>query len=104
MFCTAAMADTVMGKTLARKIRNTGAASDTPNQRMATGIQAMGEMGRNIWIMGLNAWNARPYQPRNNPNGTPNNTASVKPHVTRKSDATMYFNSSPFWMSSRMPI
>ena len=46
MFCTAAMAETVMGKTLARKMRKIGAASVTPNQRIATGIQAMGEIGR----------------------------------------------------------
>ncbi len=103
MFCTAAMADTVMGKTLARKMRKIGALSVTLNQRMATGIQAMGEMGRSIWIIGLNAWKAQPYQPSNRPNGTPINTARAKPHVTRNSEATMYFSSNPFWISSTMP-
>ena len=39
-----------IGKTLARKIRNTGAASETPNQRIASGIQAIGEIGRSTWI------------------------------------------------------
>ena len=50
------MAETVIGKTLARKIRKTGAASETPNQRIASGIQAIGEIGRRTWISGLNAW------------------------------------------------
>src|SRR6266540_2334832 len=103
MFCTAAMADTVIGNTLARNIRKIGARSSTPNQRIATGIHAMGEMGRSIWIIGLNAWNARPYQPSNRPKGTPKATASPNPQVTRKSDATMYFRSSPFSANSRIP-
>ena len=33
----------------------------------------------------------------------PSTTASVKPQVTRKSEATMYFSSSPFSISSQMP-
>src|ERR1700694_2684509 len=99
MFCTAAIAETVIGKTLARKIRKIGAASLTPNQRMATGIHAIGEIGRRIWRMGLNAWKAREYQPSTRPVGTPIRTASVNPHVTRKRDATMYLNSNPFWAS-----
>ncbi len=45
MFCTAEMAETVIGKTLARKMRKIGAASLMPNQMMATGIHAMGEIG-----------------------------------------------------------
>ena len=56
MFCTAAVAETVIGKTLARKMRKIGATSVMPNQRMATGIQAMGEIGRKIWMIGLKAW------------------------------------------------
>ena len=85
-----------MGKTLARKIRKIGAASDTPNHRMATGIQAMGEIGRNAWISGLNACCARRNQPSISPKGTPTSTASTKPQVTRNSEATMYLKSSPF--------
>jgi len=42
------MVETVIGNTLARKIRKMGAASLTPNHKIATGIQAMGEMGRKI--------------------------------------------------------
>ena len=83
MFCTAEIDETVIGNTLARKIRKTGAASDTPNHRIATGIQAMGEMGRKIWIIGLNASKALRYQPSARPAGTPTSTASPKPHVTR---------------------
>src|SRR3984893_8117638 len=96
------MAETVMGKTLAKKIRKMGAASLTPNHRMAPGIHAIGEIGRKTWINGLNAWNAREYQPRTKPSGTPITTASVNPHETRKSDATIYFRSRPFWISSKM--
>src|SRR4051812_4315882 len=104
MFCTAALADTVIGNTLAKKIRNIGAASDTPNQKMARGIQAMGEMGRNTWNIGLNAWYAIGNQPRTSPTGTPNNTAMAKPQVTRNSEATMYLSKSPSSASSTMPM
>src|SRR5437016_1501076 len=55
-------------------------------------------------MKGLNAWNAREYQPRTSPNGTPTTTASVNPHETRNTDATMYFKSKPFWISSTMPL
>src|SRR5439155_7144313 len=103
MFCTAAIAETVIGKTLARKIRKIGAASLTPNHKIATGIQAIGEIGRRICRIGLKAWKARVYQPSSSPTGTPMSTASVNPHVTRKSDATMYLKSRPFCTSSMMP-
>jgi len=86
---------TPIGNTLARKIRKMGAASETPNHRMATGIQAIGEMGRRIWMTGLKASKARAYQPRSRPNGIPTRTASVNPQVTRKREATTYFSSSP---------
>src|SRR5262245_3937852 len=103
MFCTAAVAETVIGKTLAKKIRNTGAASETPNQRMATGIQAMGEIGRSTWIIGLKALKAQPNQPRSRPNGTPRSTARKNPQVTRNSEATMYLCNTPFSASSTIP-
>src|SRR6266568_2036626 len=103
MFWTAAIVATVIGKTLARKIKKIGAASLTPNQRIATGIQAIGEIGRKIWMKGLKAWKAREYQPRTSPSGTPSTTASVNPHETRNTDATMYLMSNPFWISSMIP-
>src|SRR6266404_4078166 len=104
MFCTAAIVATVIGKTLARKIKKIGAASLTPNQRIATGIQAMGEIGRKIWMSGLKAWKARAYQPSTSPSGTPIRTARVNPQETRKSEATMYLNNKPFCSSSMMPL
>ncbi len=55
MFCTAAVAETVIGKTLARKIRKIGGRVGEPNQRIASGIQAIGEIGRRTWMSGLNA-------------------------------------------------
>src|SRR5438270_6605256 len=103
MFCTAAQDATVIGKTLARKIRNTGAESAVPNHRIASGIQAIGEMGRRTWIIGLNAWYAGLNQPSRSPNGTPISTAKVNPQVTRKSDATMYLNNKPCSASSAIP-
>src|SRR6185295_6479201 len=103
MFCTAAIAETVIGNTLERKIRKIGALSSTPNQRIATGIHAIGEIGRRTWIIGLKAKNRRLNQPRSRPTGTPTITAPANPTVTRKSDATMYFSSSPLRASSTMP-
>ena len=46
-------------------------ASLTPNQRMATGIQAIGEIGRSTWMAGLKAMRARPNQPSSRPAGMP---------------------------------
>jgi hypothetical protein len=34
------------------KMRKIGERSPTPNQRMASGIHAMGEIGRSIWKRG----------------------------------------------------
>src|SRR5215210_955157 len=103
MFCTEAMADVVIGNRLARKIRKMGAMSDTPNHRMATGIQAIGEIGRSTWMAGLKARMAGVNQPRSRPKGIPTKTASRKPLATRNSDATMYLTSTPFWASSTRP-
>src|SRR5262249_8355979 len=103
MFCTEAMAATVIGNTLARKIKNIGAASDRPNHRIDSGIQAMGEMGRRIWISGLNAWAARADQPRIRPSGTPTAAAARKLQTTRNSDATAYLCSTPLEANSKPP-
>ena len=54
-FAAAAMVDKTTGKNADRKIKKIGAASLTPNQRIATGIQAIGEIGRKIWMKGLKA-------------------------------------------------
>jgi hypothetical protein len=53
MVCTPDVVCTIMGKTEAMKIRKIGDTSPTPNQRMASGIHAIGEIGRSIWKMGL---------------------------------------------------
>jgi hypothetical protein len=45
----------VIGNKLARKIRKIGARSLTPNHSIASGIQAIGEIGRSTWMTGLNA-------------------------------------------------
>ena len=53
MVCTPLVVCTTMGNTEAMKMRKIGETSPTPNHRMAMGIQAMGEIGRSIWKMGL---------------------------------------------------
>jgi hypothetical protein len=94
---------TVIGNTLARKIRKIGRVSSTPNQRIATGIHAIGEIGRSAWMIGFSARNAGRNQPSTSPSGTPTSTASPNPIVTRNNDATTYLSSRPFRASSTMP-
>ena len=52
------------------KIRKIGDRSPTPNQRIAIGIHAIGEIGRSIWKIGLSVRNAPPTQPIQRPSGT----------------------------------
>ena len=61
------------------KIRKIAARSPTPNQRMASGIQARGEMGRRIWLRGLKAISPRRYQPMVRPSGIARMAAKSKP-------------------------
>ena len=51
--CTPAAVCTTVGKTAERNIRKIGATSPTPNQRIAIGIHAIGEIGRSIWKIGF---------------------------------------------------
>src|SRR5262245_53752614 len=74
--------------------------SPTPNHRIASGIQASAEIGRTISTRGANARPPRRYQARRIPSGTPTETASRYPHVTRKSDATTCLKRNPFCASS----
>ena len=53
MVCTPAAVCTIIGNTAARKMRKIGDTSPTPNHRMASGIQAIGEIGRRIWKTGF---------------------------------------------------
>jgi len=48
MPCTPVAVCTTIGKTDEMKMRKIGDASPIPNQRIAIGIQAMGEIGRRI--------------------------------------------------------
>ena len=77
--------------------------SPTPNHRIAIGIQASGEIGRRIWIIGLSAISARLYQPMTMPRGIAVTTARPKPQVTRNNEATIYFSSNPWRTRSTMP-
>ena len=54
---------------MARKIRKIGDESPTPNQRIASGIQAIGEIGRRTWMSGLRKACAVPNQPISMPTG-----------------------------------
>ena len=71
------------------KIRKIGDALPTPNQRIAIGIQAIGEIGRRIWKSGFSVAKAPRTQPIQRPSGTATSTASPKPAPTRNSDAPM---------------
>src|SRR6185503_11102061 len=73
--CTPDVVCTTIGNTDEMKIRKIGEALPTPNQSMAMGIQAIGDMGRNIWKIGLNVANAPRTHPIHSPNGTANATA-----------------------------
>jgi hypothetical protein len=70
------MAVSVIGKRDARKMMNTAETSPTPNQRIAMGIHASGEMGRRISMRGAMAIPPRRYQPRTIPSGIPTITAA----------------------------
>jgi len=50
-----------------------------PSQMMASGIQAMGGMGRTASKMGVTMMSTGLYQPINSPSGTPINTAEPNP-------------------------
>ena len=67
----------------AKKIRKYLVVSPSPNHRIASGIQAMGGMGRTISIMGLKIASTRGYQPMVTPKVTPRTAAIRKPVNTR---------------------
>src|SRR4030095_1045668 len=103
MVMTPAAVPTTMGKNDERKIRKIGERSPTPNHRMASGIQAMGEIGRRPWTSGFRNACANPNQPISIPTGTASATASRYPTVTRKSEATRCLSSSPCRSRSTSP-
>src|SRR6516165_4343017 len=86
------------------KIRKIGDRSPTPNQRMAIGIHAIGEIGRSIWKIGLSVRYAPPTQPIQRPSGTATRNASPKPTPTRDSDAPMCCHKVPSRASSHAPV
>ena len=78
------------------KIRKIGEALPTPNQRMAIGIQAIGEIGRSIWKIGFSVVNAPrdPAHPQAQRNGDQRPRAGSR-LPTRNSDAPMCSHSVP---------
>src|ERR1700722_14614651 len=103
MLWTALMAVSSKEKKQPTKIRKIAERSPTPNQRMAIGIQARGEIGRKICTSGLNAISARRYQPFVRPRGIAVTAAKRKPHVTRKREATTYLSNNPCCKRSPRP-
>src|SRR5262245_48546520 len=95
MWCTALMTATVIGRLDATKMRKMAVRLSTPNQRMAIGIQASGEIGRKIWMSGFTAFSARFHQPSARPTGSATTTAARYPTATRSSDAVMCSNRPP---------
>src|SRR6185503_18147368 len=100
---TPAAVPTTMGKNEERKIRKIGERSPTPNQRMASGIQAIGEIGRRPWTSGFRNACAVPNQPMSIPTGTASATARRYPTVTRNSEATTCLSRSPWRARSTRP-
>src|SRR5205807_1560989 len=92
-----------MGKNDARKTRKIGERSPTPNHRIASGIQAIGEIGRSIWTVGLNAVKAVRYHPISIPNGSASSSAIPYPNVTRYSDAVTCRSRVPSFARLAMP-
>jgi hypothetical protein len=74
----------MMGNNEARKMRKTGERFPTPNQRIARGIHAIGEIGRRIWIIGFRVAKTPLNQPIKRPNGMARAAASKKPAPTRR--------------------
>ena len=102
--CTPDVVCTTIGNTDEMKIKKIGEAFPTPNQRMAMGIQAMGDIGRSIWKIGFNVVKAPRTHPIHSPSGTAKATASRNPLPTRNRDAPMCSHSTPFCISSPVPI
>jgi hypothetical protein len=76
-----------MGKTAARKIRKTAAASVIPNRTIATGIQASGEIGRRNWITGSRIRVASGEKPSSRPSGKPLRGRAGSRSATRRSES-----------------
>ena len=97
------MVASTTGKKTERKIRNMAAASPTPNQRMANGIQAKGERLRKKFVMGRKARRAESFWPIQTPAGIPKATANRNPQVTRNNDVTLSLSSLPVAISTPKP-
>jgi hypothetical protein len=76
MVMTPAAVPTTIGKNDERKIRKIGERSPTPNQRMASGIQAIGEMGLSPCTSGFKRVCAVANHPMSMPTGIASAAAS----------------------------
>ena len=85
---TAIVVATVIGKKLERKIRNIAGLSPMPNQSIASGIQARGDMGRKKFIMGLRKRATNLYPPKNDTQGDAKKHGQIE--TSRHSEKTGY--------------
>src|SRR5215468_10126918 len=103
MVWTPAVVSSAMGKKEERKIRKIGARFPTPNQMMARGIHAIGEIGRRICVNGLRATKSPLNHPIKMPSGMAKAAANKYPVPTLKRDAATCSSSVPCCASSAIP-
>jgi len=84
MLCTALIAVSKSGKKHPTKIRKIDDKSPTPKPEDRDGDPCEREMGRKIWINGLNAISPRTVPAECKPKGIAMMVANTNPHVTRK--------------------
>ena len=66
---------TTRGKSAPSTMRKIGAGSPMPNQMTASGIHAIGLIGRSSWISGFTTRPNAANQPTSSPSGMPTATA-----------------------------
>src|SRR6267142_3534548 len=92
---TPAMVESRVGNRVATQTTKTLPASPIPNHRMASGIQASGEIGRKISTNGSTIRSMRRYHPMASPSGIANAAVMVHADNTRARLVPVCTNSSP---------
>ena len=80
---TPAMVFISTGKKAPSAMRKKAGGLPRPNQRMASGMKAMGGMGRRIWSSGLKSWLTQSFAPMSRPSGSASPAPMAKPPSTR---------------------
>ncbi len=92
---TPAMVFISTGKNAPRAMRNSAGGLPRPNQRMASGMKAMGGMGRRSCSTGLRRWWTTGHEPMASPSGRARPAPSANPAAMRSSEAAASRGSSP---------